>query len=87
VSILVVDDITFQRAHLRELLTEQFQQFAPVLEAEHGSQAIELLQESRPILVILDIKLPDLNGIKVARQAWSSLPLTRILFWSQYKDE
>src|SRR5215831_13072054 len=86
-SILIVDDITFQRVHLRKLLTEQFQQFVPVLEAEHGSQAIELLQQSKPILVILNIKLPDVNGVKVARNAWSSLPLTRILFWSHYKDE
>jgi len=87
VSILIVDDIAFQRAHLRELLAEQFQQFAPVLEAEHGSQAVELCLQSKPILVILDIKLPGLNGIKVARNVWSSLPLTKILFWSYYKDE
>lgn len=86
-SILIVDDISFQRAHLRELLTKQFQQFIPVLEAEHGSQATELFQESKPALVILDIKLPGLNGIKVAQNLWGSLPLTRILFWSQYKDE
>ena len=86
-SILIVEDTSFQREYLRQLITTQFVGHLPVLEAEDGSQAVESSLRSRPALIILDIKLPKLNGIKAAKAIWEQLPLTRIVFWSQYKDE
>jgi DNA-binding NarL/FixJ family response regulator len=58
-----------------------------VIEACDGNTAVQLTLEHRPSLVILDIKMPGLSGVKAAKQIWSSLQLARIIFWSQYKDE
>jgi DNA-binding NarL/FixJ family response regulator len=86
-SIVIAEDIAFQRAHLRRVVAEQFPEDLPVLEAENGLQAVEKSRQCRPALVVLDIKLPELNGVKTAKAIWSELPLTRIIFWSHYKDE
>jgi DNA-binding NarL/FixJ family response regulator len=86
-SILIAEDTAFQREYLRKLISEQFAEFLPVVEVEDGLQAVEAAEKLQPALVVLDIKLPRLNGIKAAKAIWDKLPLTRIVFWSQYKDE
>jgi CheY-like chemotaxis protein len=53
-----------------------------VVEADDGLKALEKAQELQPDLVILDVGLPELNGIKVARRILTSAPATKILFLS-----
>jgi DNA-binding NarL/FixJ family response regulator len=86
-TILIAEDTAFQREYLRQLVTMEFGEHLPVIAVEDGLQAVEAAQKSEPALIVLDIKLPGLNGIKAARAIWGKLPLTRIVFWSQYKDE
>src|SRR6266404_5730747 len=86
-SILIAEDMSFQRDYLRAIINDHFAQAGPVIEACDGKSAIELALEHRPSLVVLDIKMPELSGVKVARHIWSEMKLARIIFWSQYKDE
>jgi DNA-binding NarL/FixJ family response regulator len=86
-TILIAEDMAFQRDYLRAIITDNFGQAGPVIEACDGKSAIELALEHRPTLVVLDIKMPELSGVKVARQIWKEMKLARIIFWSQYKDE
>ena len=86
-TILIAEDTAFQREYLRNLINAQFAEYLPVVEVEDGLQAVEASEKLQPALVVLDIKLPGLNGIKAAKAIWDKLPLTRIVFWSQYKDE
>lgn len=86
-SILIAEDMTFQRDYLRALINDHFPDSGPVIEACDGPSAVELALNHRPSLVVLDIKLPELSGVKAAQQIWSELRLARIIFWSQYKDE
>jgi DNA-binding NarL/FixJ family response regulator len=86
-SILIAEDMAFQRDYLRALINETLSDAGPVIEAADGNTAVELALKERPSLVVLDIKLPGLSGVKAARQIWSELKLARIIFWSQYKDE
>jgi DNA-binding NarL/FixJ family response regulator len=86
-SILIAEDTSFQREYLRNLITAQMPRELPIIEAEDGVSAVEAALRTRPALVVLDIKLPKLNGIRAAKAVWEQLPLTRIVFWSQYKDE
>ena len=58
-----------------------------MIEACDGKSAVELALHHHPALVVLDIKMPELSGVKAAQQIWSELKLARIIFWSQYKDE
>src|SRR3712207_6482057 len=84
---LIVEDNTAQREHAARLLRERLPQALPVAEAADGAQAITRARTERPELLLLDIQLPGTSGIEVARTVWRERPETRIVFWSQFKDE
>jgi DNA-binding NarL/FixJ family response regulator len=86
-SVLIAEDVAFQREYLRSLIADNFASSCPVIETDDGLSALELATEHHPQLIVLDIKLPGLSGVKAARQIWAATPLSRILFWSQFKDE
>jgi two-component system KDP operon response regulator KdpE len=72
--ILIVDDEPEIRRFLRAAL--KMHQYE-VLEAETGNQALKAIVDHRPELIILDLGLPDLDGIEVTRQVreWSRVPI------------
>src|SRR5215471_7684715 len=86
-SVVIAEDIVFQRDYLRAIINENFAESGPVIETDDGKRAVELALKERPALIVLDIKLPGLSGVPASRQIWSEMPLARIVFWSQYKDE
>ena len=86
-SIVIAEDVAFQREYLRAIIADNFGEAGPVIEAADGTSAVELALKHSPALVVLDVKMPGLSGIRAARQIWSKMNLARILFWSQYKDE
>ena len=86
-TILIAEDMAFQRDYLRAIITDNFVDAGPVIEASDGNSAVELALKHHPALAVFDIKLPGLSGVKAARQIWAQLRLSRIIFWSQYKDE
>jgi two-component system KDP operon response regulator KdpE len=72
--ILIVDDEQEIRRFLRaSLKTHQH----TVLEAENGKDALSLHRESNPDLMILDLGLPDIDGVEVTRRVreWSQTPI------------
>ena len=82
VSILVVDDVVLFRQFVVELL-EKRPELQVVGEASDGLEAIQKAMELRPDLILLDIGLPSLNGIEVARQMRSLVPESKIIFLTQ----
>lgn len=86
-SIVVAEDVSFQRDYLRSLISDNFPDAGPIFETADGQEAVELVRKHQPRLVVLDIKLEGLSGVKSARQIWDEQPLARIIFWSQFKDE
>src|SRR6185295_4522929 len=86
-SIVIAEDMSFQRDYLRAVIADKFAEFGPLIETDDGNKAVELALKNRPALVVLDIKLRGLSGVRAAKQIWTEQPLARILFWSQYKDE
>ncbi|MDR1692647.1 MAG: response regulator [Oscillospiraceae bacterium] len=60
-KILIVDDAAFMRMMIKDVLTKNG--FEVVGEAENGKVAIERYNELRPDLVIMDITMPEMNGI------------------------
>src|SRR5438132_10319254 len=41
----------------------------------------------RPGLVVVDMDLPEVHGVEVARQIWADIPDMKIIFWAQFADE
>lgn len=86
IRILVADDHAIIRSGLRTLLERQTG-FAVVGEAADGRQAVELARAAHPDVAMLDIAMPNLNGIEAARQIAADLPKTRIVIFSVHSDE
>lgn len=76
--VLIVDDHRLFRRVVREVLEEQ-PQLAIVGEAVDGSSALELALELQPDIVVLDMQLPDMNGIAVTRRLIEALPQVRVV--------
>jgi DNA-binding NarL/FixJ family response regulator len=82
VRILVVDDFEMFRQFVVELLGKR-PELQVVGEASDGLEAIQKAVELRPDLILLDIGLPSVNGIEVARQMRSLVPESKIIFLTQ----
>lgn len=84
-SILIADDHGIVREGIRALLDSQ-----PDLEvvgaAENGRQAVEMVWKLKPDLVIMDVAMPDLNGIDATRQLTKDYPSLKILALSTHSD-
>jgi len=86
VRILLADDHTVMRAGLR-LLLERHEDFEVVGEASDGRQAVDIATELRPAVVVMDIAMPQLNGVEAARQILNRDPETAIVMLSMHSDE
>jgi DNA-binding NarL/FixJ family response regulator len=80
--ILVVEDFEPFRCFISSLLAKT-QGFAVIGEASNGLDAVQKAQELKPDVILLDIGLPKLNGIEVARLSRKSTPTSKIVFLSQ----
>lgn len=81
--ILIVDDHPFFREGLKSLLA-QHAAFEVVGEAGEGDEALKKAEDLKPDLVIMDISLPDMNGIEVTRNIRESLPDTKVVMVSMH---
>ncbi len=86
IRILLADDHKIMRAGLCSLLDRQ-PEMEVVAEAENGRQAVQLAVEHRPDVVIMDVSMPELNGIEATRQIIAAVPETRIIALSMYSDK
>ena len=86
VRIVLADDHTIIRSGLR-LLLEQQPDFKVVAEAEDGRQAVERVAGHHPDVVILDIGMPELNGIEATRQIVALDPHSNVVILSMHSDE
>ncbi len=63
-SFLIVDDETLSRDYIRDLITE-FMPGAAIMEAASGKAALRALEENKPDILFLDVKMPDMDGFTV----------------------
>jgi DNA-binding NarL/FixJ family response regulator len=82
IRILVVDDYKGWRDRVRLLLQER-SELEVICEVSDGLEAVQKAGELKPDLIVLDIGLPKLNGIEVARRIRQLSPESKILFLSQ----
>ena len=81
VTILLADDHPFVRRGIRNLL-EAETDFSVVGETEDGVQAAQLTEKLRPDILVLDLMMPNLNGLEVMKQVRRRSPKTRMIVLS-----
>ncbi len=84
--VLFADDHQVMREGLISLVTDQ-----PGIqlagEAENGLQALELTRQLRPEVVVMDINMPEMDGIEATRRIKTEMPDVRVIGLSMYEDE
>jgi DNA-binding NarL/FixJ family response regulator len=86
IHVLLADDHDLVRAGLKAAL-RGFDEFAVVAEARDGEQAVREARKTRPELVVMDVRMPRLNGIEACREIRSQLPATNVLMLTSFADE
>ena len=86
IRVLLADDHTVVRQGLRALL-EAEPDIAIVGEANTGREAVQLTKKLLPEVVVMDIAMPNLNGLEATRQIAKEVPNTKLLVLSSYNDD
>jgi DNA-binding NarL/FixJ family response regulator len=86
IRVLLADDHTIMRKGLR-LLLERQENITVVGEASDGRECVELAQAEKPDVVVMDIAMPNLNGIEAARQIVGQNPAIAVAVLSMHSDE
>lgn len=84
--IVIVDDHALLRMGTRQILNEA-EDMEVVAEAADAAEALDAVRATRPDVVLVDIRLPDRNGIEVARTVVQQSPATKVVILSAYDDE
>jgi len=85
-KILLADDHTLVRAGIKSLL-KNMHEFEVVAEADNGRDALKLADLHKPDLVLLDIAMPELNGLEVASRLSRDHPEIKIIILSMHSSE
>src|SRR5450756_760794 len=82
---MLVDDHALVREGIRQILDKE-PEITVIGEAERGDLALELLDSLQPDVVILDVRMPGMNGIETTRRIRAAFPKIRILILSAHGD-
>lgn len=85
IKILLADDHALVRQGFKMILGAQ-SDMQIVGEAGNGREAVELAEKLQPDLIVMDVTMPELNGIEATRRLASVAPRTRVLALSMHKD-
>jgi len=86
IRVIIADDHKIVRNGLRSLIEKELD-IEVVAEADNGRNAVRFVLELAPDVVIMDIAMPDLNGIEATRQIIAALTVTKVIALSMHADK
>jgi DNA-binding NarL/FixJ family response regulator len=86
IRVLLADDHKVMRQGLIKLIANQ-PGLSIVGEAANGREAVELARNLQPNVVIMDVSMPEMDGIEASRRLKAELPKVRIIGLSMFEDE
>lgn len=85
-KIVIIDDHQLFREGVKRIL-EFEKSFKVVAEGDDGSEALTIVEEHRPDVVIMDINMPEMNGVEATRELIKNYPNTKVIILSIHDDE
>ncbi len=85
IKIVIVDDHVLLLESLKTFI-EQNEEYRIVGEAKNGIEAIEVCKSTYPDVVLMDVKMPELDGIKAAKELKREFPRIKIIILTSYED-
>lgn len=86
IDVLIVDDLDLVRTGIRHMLSG-ISDINIVGEAEGGKEAVKLVHELSPQVVLLDLRMPDLDGLEVTQKILHDNPKIKVLILTAYNDD
>lgn len=86
IRILLADDHVLVRQGIRQFLEDEDDMMV-IAEADDGEQAVRLVEQHRPDVVVLDIRMPGMTGVEAARRIKADYPGVRVLVLTAYDDD
>jgi DNA-binding NarL/FixJ family response regulator len=86
IRIVIADDHKIVRNGLRSLIEKELD-IEVIAEADNGRSVVRIATELAPEVVVMDIAMPDLNGIEATRQIINALPRTKVIALSMHADK
>ncbi len=86
ISVLIADDHTILRQGLVSLLSRD-EECRVVAEAADGLEAIEKALQFRPTVIVIDISMPELNGMEAVKRLHEVLPDTKVLVLTMHEEQ
>lgn len=83
-NVLIADDEELERRAIRNIILNNFSEQFIIYEGKNGREAIEIGDRIRPDLVIIDIKMPGINGIEAIKEMHKNLPDTYFIIVTAY---
>ncbi|MBI4547433.1 MAG: response regulator transcription factor [Ignavibacteriae bacterium] len=85
-KIILADDYKIVREGLRSILENELR-MQVIAQAENGRATVQFAKEHEPDIVIMDISMPDLNGIEATKQILAEVPGTKVIALSMHSDK
>ena len=82
-TVLIVEDAESERAVMRDLL--EAEGIAVVAEAGDGAEAVDRAVQTRPDVVLMDLRMPGMGGIEATRRIKVALPTTQVIILTVYE--
>jgi YesN/AraC family two-component response regulator len=85
IRVLIVDDQPRARKSLKALLTT-WSRVGEMYEASNGREALQLVKELQPELVLMDVRMPEVDGLKATAQIKALCPQVKVILLSMYPE-
>ncbi|MGH1466060.1 MAG: response regulator transcription factor [Cognatishimia sp.] len=85
--LLIAEDDKLHQTFLEGVARDTFEDLDDLTLASDGAGAIDAFKAADYDCVVLDLQMPKVTGVEVAKSIWAQRPSTKILFWSNYTEE
>ncbi|SJZ49219.1 response regulator transcription factor [Selenihalanaerobacter shriftii] len=84
--VLIADDEYLEREVMKKVITEEVKELRLIGEASDGEEALEVVKAERPDIILMDIKMPNLDGLEATKEIIEFYPGTKIIMITAYNE-